>query len=83
MNIIQTTEIKLIEILSPTSFLKNSSPKAIGAMIPVIAQQDAMKLIVRIVRSLPLTISYRDVGDTSSVSIVPRSFSPAQRSNAV
>ena len=32
-------------------------------MIPVMAQQDAMKLTVRIVRSLPVTISYRDAGD--------------------
>ena len=34
------------------------------------------------VRNLPSTISARDAGLISRVSIVPRSFSPAQRSTA-
>ncbi len=39
-------------------------------------------LKTQIVRNLPQTISSRLAGLMSSVSIVPRSFSPAQRSTA-
>ncbi len=36
----------------------------------------------QMVRNLPITISSRPAGVISSVSMVPRSFSPAQRSTA-
>ena len=73
--------IPAVLILSATAGLAADAPAASDDAAGLVKSAvDALNSIT--VRNLPSTISVRAAGQISSVSIVPRSFSPAARSIA-